>query len=145
MVAQFCVKISLIPHIGRTTRYLGYTALACFVLLGCSYGLPPRPVSIEIASEQKVVQIEGSLSGINDDAKFSFFGHAGKHVSIKVSAPGSIRGSLVFPSGKVEGAPGGLVFEGHLPETGKYLISIKESPMGEGWEGVFTLCIVIER
>lgn len=99
------------------------------------------PVRIEFAPGQKIVQVQGRLSGVHDEAEFSFLGRADQRVKIDLSAPGGIRGQLVFPSGKVEGAPGGRIFDGRLPETGEYHVRVHESPMGESWVGAFVLGI----
>jgi len=58
-------------------------------------------------------------------------------------ADGATRGMIYFPSGKQDGAPGGLFAGGDLTETGDCRISVYESQMADAWCGHFTLEVEI--
>jgi hypothetical protein len=56
---------------------------------------------------------------------YSFHAHAGQHLRVKIVPldPELITaGVVIFPSGKQDGGPGGVVFDSDLTETGRYRI-----------------------
>jgi hypothetical protein len=83
----------------------------------------------------------GYLRGIRDEANFVLRARAGQHMRVEIRAPGATRGTVTFPSSQSDGQPGGLIFDGVLPDTGDYRISVSESSMADPWRGNFTVII----
>jgi hypothetical protein len=99
--------------------------------------------NIEFAPGATSLQIEDQLQGLHDEREFAFHADAETRVTIELAAPGAIRGVLVYPSGKQEGGPGGVILNHKLTETGEYRLRVRESPMGETWQGPFSLRVYI--
>ena len=99
---------------------------------------PQRIVFARGATEARAT---ASLRGIRDSAWFVLRLGAGQHVRVQIDAPGSTRGVLIWPSGKQDGGPGGVIYDGDVDETGDYKISVGESLMGEAWHGRFTVIV----
>jgi hypothetical protein len=85
----------------------------------------------------------GYLRGINDAAVFVLRAKAGQHMRVEINGRGATRGMVIFPSGKQDGQPGGVVFDDTIDETGDYRIRVTESSMANAWRGSFTLKIEI--
>ena len=83
----------------------------------------------------------GYLRGIRDEANFVLRAKAGQHMRVEIRGRGATRGMVTFPSGQGDGQPGGVVFDGILPDTGDYRISVSESSMADPWRGSFTVII----
>ncbi len=83
----------------------------------------------------------GYLRGKNDQALFVLRASAGQHMRVEIRASGATRGMVTFPSGEGEGGPGGVFFDGNLPDNGDYRIAVTESSMGNPWRGSFTLIV----
>jgi hypothetical protein len=88
-------------------------------------------------------RVMGELISIRDEVSYVVAAKAGQHMRIKIDAPGGVRGFITFPDGESQGAPGDIFFDGVLPKSGNYHILLRESPMGEEWQGRFTLTIEI--
>lgn len=91
------------------------------------------------------VHVADELQGIRDKRVFTFHANAPSFLRVELSAPGAIRGVVVFPSGREEGGTGGVIFDQQLTESGQYQLRITESPMGESWQGKFHLHLQITR
>src|SRR5260370_36274603 len=88
----------------------------------------------------------GYLRGKNDQALFVLRASAGQHMRVEIRASGATRGMVTFPSGEGEGGPGGVFFDGVLPDNGDYGIRLTESSMANPWRGSFTLIVdVVSR
>lgn len=85
----------------------------------------------------------GYLRGARDEALFVLRARASQHMRVEIRGRGATRGVVIFPSGQQDGGPGGVIFDGILPETGDYPIRVTESSMAEGWRGSFTVTIDI--
>jgi hypothetical protein len=85
----------------------------------------------------------GYLRGIRDEANFVLRAKAGQHMRVEIRGRGATRGMVTFPSGQSDGQPGGVIFDGILPDTGDYRISVSESSMADPWRGSFTVTIDI--
>jgi hypothetical protein len=85
--------------------------------------------------------VQGNLKGINDEAVYLVGAKTGQHLRVEIKGKGATRGSVTFPSGKSDGGPGGVVFEGTVPETGDCRIRVTESSMAETWAGSFNLIV----
>lgn len=88
-------------------------------------------------------QVGGELTSIHDEISYLVSARAGQHMTIKVDAPGAVRGQVIFPGGESQGSPGDVFFDDVLPKSGTYHIHLRESPMGEEWQGKITLIIEI--
>lgn len=87
--------------------------------------------------------VRGYLRGMRDEATFVLRAKAGQHMRVEIKGQGATRGMVTFPSGQGDGGPGGVVFDGILPDTGDYGIRVTESSMANAWRGRFTLIIDI--
>jgi hypothetical protein len=85
--------------------------------------------------------VRGYLRGARDEANFVLRAKAGQHMRVEIRGQGATRGMVTFPSGQGDGGPGGVVFDGMLPDTGDYGVRVTESSMAEAWRGSFTLII----
>ena len=83
----------------------------------------------------------GYLRGAHDEANFVLRAKAGQHMRVEIRGRGATRGVVTFPSGQGDGQPGGLIFDGILPDTGDYGIRVTESSMANAWRGGFTVII----
>ena len=83
----------------------------------------------------------GYLRGIRDEANFVLRAKAGQHMRVEIRGRGATRGMVTFPSGQGDGQPGGVIFDGVLPDTGDYRIRVTESSMADPWRGNFTVII----
>src|SRR2546430_12425957 len=83
----------------------------------------------------------GYLRGIRDEVNFVLRAKAGQHMRVEINGRGPTRGVVIFPSGKQDGGPGGVVFDDNLDESGDYRIRVTESSMANAWRGNFTLTI----
>ena len=85
--------------------------------------------------------VRGYLRGIRDEANFVLRAKAGQHMRVEIRGRGATRGVVTFPSGQADGQPGGVIFDGILPDTGDYGIRVTESSMADPWRGSFTVII----
>ncbi len=85
--------------------------------------------------------VRGYLNGIHDEANFVLRAKAGQHMRVNIRGRGATRGMVTFPSGQGDGGPGGVIFDGILPDTGDYGIRVTESSMANPWRGSFTVVI----
>src|SRR5437016_12005867 len=85
----------------------------------------------------------GYLRGIRDEVNFVLRAKAGQHMRVEINGRGATRGVVIFPSGKQDGGPGGVVFDDKIDETGDYRIRVTESSMANAWRGNFTVTIDI--
>jgi hypothetical protein len=83
----------------------------------------------------------GYLRGMRDEANFVLRAKAGQHMRVEIKGRGATRGVVTFPSGQADGQPGGVIFDGILPDTGDYRIRVTESSMADPWRGNFTVII----
>ena len=88
-----------------------------------------------------MVRVKGYLRGVNDQALYVLRARAGQHMRVEINGRGAIRGMVIFPSGKQDGQPGGLIFDDNIDEAGDYRIRVTESSMGDAWRGSFVLKI----
>lgn len=121
-------------------RLLVITAVGLLCCAAQAYGAR----KIRLPPPGKSIQIEGKLRGIADHKEFVFHGTIGMKLKIELSGTGPLRGVVTFPSqGKHEGAPGGIVLDELLTESGRYRLRVSESSMGESWDGRFKINISV--
>jgi len=68
------------------------------------------PQRIYFARGATVARVTGYLRGINDEGLFVLRAKAGQHMRVEINGRGATRGVVIFPSGKQDGGPGGVVF-----------------------------------
>ena len=101
------------------------------------------PRRIKFARRATVARATGYLRGVRDEVWFVLRAKSGQHMHVEVRGRGPTRGVVVFPSGKQDGGPGGVIFDGVIDESGDYKIRVTESSMAEAWRGRFTLTVKI--
>ena len=101
------------------------------------------PQRVTFARGATVARVTGYLRGMNDYALFVLRAKAGQHMRVEINAFGATRGMVIFPSGKQDGAPGGVIFDDDIDENGDYRIRVTESSMGDPWRGRIVLKIEI--
>jgi hypothetical protein len=116
-------------------------AIITTVLIISSAAAQRAPQRIYFARGATEARATGYLRGHRDEANFVLRAQAGQHMRVDIRAYGATRGTVVFPNGQQEGSPGGVIFDGMLPATGDYQISVGESNMADGWKGRFTLVV----
>lgn len=135
--------VGALSVIGRRKSFILLFILV-FMLSGLQVSTAAKRVRrIRFKTGATVASVTGSLKGINDEATFVLRARSGQHMKVNISAPGSTRGVVIFPSGKQDGQPGGMIFDDELTETGDYRIRVTESNMGESWRGSFVLKVEI--
>jgi hypothetical protein len=102
---------------------------------------PPQRVTF--ARGATVARVTGYIRGTNDEALFVLRARAGQHMRVEINGRGATRGVVIFPSGKQDGQPGGLIFDDNIDESGDYRIRVTESSMANAWRGSFVLKIEI--
>ena len=128
-------------------RRVGWAVLLATVVL--MVASPPAAAHrsetrIRFAKGTTSGQVTGTLTSMDDVARYVLWARKGQHMVVTVEGDGPIRGVVVFPRKRgSEGGPGGTVFDGILPATGNYRLRITESPMGEAWQGRFTVTVSI--
>lgn len=101
------------------------------------------PQRIVFARGATVATARGYLRNHADSAWFVLRAGAGQHMRVEIEGGKATHGTVIYPSGKQQTQPGGLVFDETIDETGDYKIGVSESPMAEGWRGNFTVKVEI--
>ena len=117
-----------------------FTTAAIIILASSVAGAQTR---VYFARGATRATVRGYLRGMRDEANFVLRAKAGQHMRVDIRARGATRGTVTFPSGQGDGQPGGVIFDGILPETGDYGIRVTESSMANAWRGSFTIVIDI--
>jgi len=126
------------------TRLLNWSLAATIaVLLVSSAPAQKKPQRVSFARGATVARVTGHLSGVGDEAVFVLRAGRGQHMRVEITGRGATRGVVIFPSGKQDGGPGGVVFDDKIDETGDYRIRVTESSMANAWRGSFVLKINI--
>src|SRR5437588_12580160 len=81
------------------------------------------------------------MRGMRDEKWFVLRLSAGQHIRVDISARGATRGVLIWPSGKQDGGPGGVIYDDSVDETGDYKIRVTESSMADAWRGNITVIV----
>ncbi len=101
------------------------------------------PQRIRFARRATVARVSGYLRGVRDEKWFVLRARSNQHVRIEIKGRGATRGVLIYPSGKQDGGPGGIIFDEVIDEDGDYKIRVTESSMANAWRGRFTITIEI--
>lgn len=101
-------------------------ALFLLLLLGAA-GARGAGRRLLFRADQHEAAATGHLRSPKDHADFRFEARAGRHLVVRVE-PVDARlvtaGLLIYPSGKSDGGPGGIVFDSILDETGTYRVRV---------------------
>ena len=122
-------------------KRLAWALLFCFLLSQSTYAKETR---IKFKRGLTRVTVYGWLNKVGDEASFVLNARAGQQMRIIIKGKGATRGTVVSPSGKEDGQPGGLIFDDVLEETGDYRIWVTESQMAKSRRGRFTLKVEIK-
>src|SRR3989442_197914 len=124
-------------------RLLAFAAVTLTICIALSTVKAQTPTRIIFARGATRATARGYLRGVRDEAFFVLRAQANQHMRVEISARGATRGVVIFPSGKQDGGPGGVVFDDKIDETGDYRIRVSESSMADAWRGNFTVIIDI--
>jgi len=128
------MKIELLPPIAFLT-------IAAFVCTPAQTENAPRRITF--ARGATIARARGYMRRIHDELWFVLRASAGQHMRLEINGDGPTRGVVVFPSGKQDGGPGGLIFNDVIDESGDYKIRVTESSMANAWRGKFTVVVEI--
>jgi hypothetical protein len=121
---------------GASTDRAGQLAPAAIhAAAACSPGARACPIRIAFAAGAFSGQSHSRLTGIRSKKWFVVSALAGQTMVVVVAGRGPTSGTVLSPNGESNGQPGGRVFDDSLPVSGKYLIRVAESQMGEAWSG----------
>jgi hypothetical protein len=118
-------------------------ALMTGAVLVSSVSAQKAPQRLTFARGSTRVRVTGYLRGISDQALYVLRASAGQHMRVEINGRGATRGTVIFPSGKQDGQPGGRIFDDNIDEAGDYRIRVTESSMGDAWRGSFVLKVEI--
>jgi len=127
----------------RVRTFLCLSAVIVCVSLVSLTAIAQTPSRIHFSRGATRVTARGYLQGVNDQALFVLRAKSGQHMRVEISGRGATRGVVIFPSGKQDGGPGGVVFDDDIDETGNYRIRVTESSMANAWRGSFVVTIDI--
>src|SRR2546430_15818817 len=113
------------------------------ILLTSIASTAQAPTRITFARGATRATARGYLGGVRDEVFFVLRAQANQHMRVEINGRGATRGVVIFPSGKQDGGPGGVVFDDKIDETGDYRIRVTESSMANAWRGSFTVIIDI--
>jgi len=116
--------------------------IAC-ASLNASAQTQNAPQRIKFARRATVARASGYLRGVRDEKWFVLRAQANQQMRVEIKGRGPTRGVLYFPSGKQDGGPGGIIFDGVIDENGDYRIRVTESSMANSWHGRFTVTVEI--
>jgi hypothetical protein len=122
---------------------VGNIFLIALVLISAYACEAASEIAIHFKRGAYEAQVGGELTSMHDEISYLVSARAGQHMKIKVDAAGAVRGQVTFPGGDSQGSPGDVFFDDVLPKSGTYHIHLRESPMGEEWQGKFMLTIEI--
>jgi hypothetical protein len=126
------------------TRSVFASALIIVTASVCAAGQTKRaPRRIVFARGTTVARASGYMRHMHDELWFVLRAVAGQHMRVEINGAGPTRGVVVFPSGKEDGGPGGIIFNDLIDETGDYKIRVTESSMANAWRGHFTVSVEI--
>lgn len=90
--------------------------------------------AIQFKKGQITTSVEDVISAKQTDNWYQFNANEGQYAVINISSKSRINevanvGVLKFPSGAQEGTKGGIIYQGCLPESGKYQLRIARNLM----------------
>ena len=124
-------------------RLLSFSTITLTICIALSTVSAQTPTRITFARGATRATARGYLRGVRDEVFFVLRAQANQHMRVEVKGRGATRGVVIFPSGKQDGGPGGVVFNDKIDESGDYRIRVTESTMANAWRGNFTVTIDI--
>src|SRR5260370_10817571 len=124
-------------------RLLSFSTVTLTICIAVSTVTAQTPTRINFARGATRATARGYLRGVRDEVFFVLRAQANQHMRVEINSHGATRGVVVFPSGKQDGGPGGVVFDDKIDENGDYRIRVTESSMADAWRGNFTVTIDI--
>ena len=127
-------------------RFRHFIASALMIVIATVYvsaQTERAPQRIVFARGATIARATGYMRHIHDELWFVLRASAGQHMRVEINGDGPTRGVVVFPSGKQDGGPGGLIFNDVIDESGDYKIRVTESSMANAWRGRFTVAVEI--
>ena len=124
-------------------RLLSFSTVTLTICIALSTVAAQTPTRIKFARGATRATARGYMRGVRDEVFFVLRAQANQHMRVEVKGQGATRGVVIFPSGKQDGGPGGVVFDDKIDETGDYSIRVTESSMANAWRGNFTVIINI--
>ena len=122
-------------------RLLSFSTVTLTIFIALSTVTAQTPTRITFARGATRATARGYLRGVRDEVFFVLRAQANQHMRVEVKGRGVTRGVVIFPSGKQDGGPGGVVFDDKIDESGDYRIRVTESSMANAWRGNFTVTI----
>jgi len=122
-------------------RFLSFLTAALTICIVLGTVNAQAPTRITFARGATRATARGYLRGVRDEVFFVLRAQANQHMRVEISGRGPTRGVVIFPSGKQDGGPGGVVFDDKIDETGDYRIRVTESSMANAWRGNFTVTV----
>ena len=108
--------------------------------------------TIQFKKGQLTTTVEGVIAAKQTENWYQFNANKGQYAVINISNKSGINevanvGVLKFPSGAQEGTKGGIVYQGCLPESGKYQLRIARNLMAThgGKAGYYAEIIILPR
>ena len=105
------------------------------------------PQLIEFKDGSKTAQVHGRFVPPRKFATYAIKVEKGQHLFLNVIPDKGLAtaGHIKSPSGKEDGGPGGVIFDGKVEESGEYVITITPHHMAESAdEGAFVLEAVLK-
>jgi hypothetical protein len=109
----------------RVPIYVALVISLIALVQGSSLGAGATRITFEPGKTS--AQVEGRLAESGAAVYFSLVARTGQHMRVRITpvTKGLITaGVVIFPSGRQDGGPGGLIFDYDLTETGEYLIRV---------------------
>ena len=127
------------------TRFLtlSLATIITAAIPGANIQAQKAPQRIYFARGATVARVSGRFRGAGEEVLFVLRARAGQHMRVEIIGRGPTRGIITFPSGAEDGAPGGVIFDDDLTETGDYRIRVTENMMANARRGSFVLKVEI--
>jgi hypothetical protein len=135
-IASSSLRETPMVHKPKMSCYLAAAAIVALSSLAIN-----AQTRVHFARGATRATVRGYLRGARDEANFVLRAKAGQHMRIEIKGRGATGGTVTFPSGQADGQPGGVIFDGLLPDTGDYGIRVTESMRADSWRGAFTVII----
>jgi hypothetical protein len=121
--------LNVLSSFGTSSRFTPLTGVLIFLLWSDLGGAVPNDHPIIFKAGQTSAYAEGQFSREVREVYFSFQARVGQHLFVKITplTPQLITaGVVIYPSGKRDGGPGGIIFDSELTETGKYRLRVTQ-------------------
>lgn len=113
----------------RCSASAAFTGILFLLLSSVLYANEPKDHPIVFKPGQTKAYASGQFSKTMHEVYFSFHASAGQHLLVRITPTTpqlTTAGTVIYPSGKQDGGPGGIVFDSDLTESGKYRLRVSE-------------------